>query len=302
MTIEGDESERPEVSVVLPARNVEALLPLQLDALALQDLDRCWEVLVADNGSTDSTADVVRQAAGSFPVSLRLVDASRAPGINVARNEGVAAARGDLIAFCDGDDIVGEGWLANLITGLARFDFVGGRLEFESLNDPTTAAWRLRGAPGLQTWRGITFPTGGNFAGRRNCIDELGGFDERFVLGYCEAELVYRAHVSGMTLGFVPDAPVHYRLRGSSRDLARQRFSYGRGCAILLSTHPELRDPRVDGVWPRTRAIARLLARIAKRATRPGTEREALLVNLAAEIGVVYQQLAARVPRRLLRL
>jgi cellulose synthase/poly-beta-1,6-N-acetylglucosamine synthase-like glycosyltransferase len=76
------------VSVVIPARNAAWCLTEQLRALAAQDFDGTWEVVVSDNGSTDGTVALVRDLAASFPVPLRVVDASRRPGPAHARNEG----------------------------------------------------------------------------------------------------------------------------------------------------------------------------------------------------------------------
>jgi glycosyltransferase involved in cell wall biosynthesis len=65
----------PEVSVVIAALNAAATLPLQLAALAAQDYSGSWEVVVADNGSTDATVAIAREFASSLP-HLVLVDAS----------------------------------------------------------------------------------------------------------------------------------------------------------------------------------------------------------------------------------
>lgn len=69
----GEGSAPPEVSVVIPALDAAGTLPLQLEALARQRTRRTYEVLVADNGSRDGTADVVRGFAGSPVASPRIV-------------------------------------------------------------------------------------------------------------------------------------------------------------------------------------------------------------------------------------
>jgi len=75
----------PRVSVVMPVLNGAATLPQQLRALAAQTYPGRWELVVADNGSTDETAQVVREWTGRLPC-LRLVDASDRMSTNYARN------------------------------------------------------------------------------------------------------------------------------------------------------------------------------------------------------------------------
>ena len=107
----------PAVSVVIPVLNGAATISQQLAALAGQTYRGPMEVLVADNGSTDATVEVVQALSGRLP-GLRLVDASARVGTNHARNAGAAAAGGDLLAFCDADDVAAPGWLAGLVAGL----------------------------------------------------------------------------------------------------------------------------------------------------------------------------------------
>src|SRR4051812_28957961 len=92
------------VSVVIPARNAARLLPLQLAALAKQTYAGTWEVVVADHRSADGTARVASEWAARLPC-LRVVSVGRRGGANVARNEGARAARGEVLAFCDADDV-----------------------------------------------------------------------------------------------------------------------------------------------------------------------------------------------------
>ena len=128
-----------ELSVVVPAFNAAATIGAQLDALQRQHWDAPWEVIVADNGSTDNTAALVAQRAATDG-RIRLVDASDARGAAHARNRAVAAARGSVIAFCDADDVVGAGWVAAMGSALKRTPFVTGPQEYKTLNEPRSRA------------------------------------------------------------------------------------------------------------------------------------------------------------------
>src|SRR5262245_18266800 len=113
------------VSVIIPARDCEDLLPRQLEALSGQTYTGRWEVIVADNGSRDRTAQVARRWADRLP-ALSVCDASARPGTNRARNAAASGARGDFLAFCDADDVADDGWLEGLVEAAGRFDLAGG--------------------------------------------------------------------------------------------------------------------------------------------------------------------------------
>ncbi|WP_432547364.1 glycosyltransferase [Kineococcus sp. SYSU DK004] len=233
----------PDVSVVIPTRNGARTLPVQLDALARQRTSRRFEVIVADNGSTDGTRELVEEYAREHPW-LRWVDASARTGSNVARNIGTAAARAESVLLCDSDDEVADDWLEHLARALETADGVGGRLEREKLNTEYAARW---GTPGGQT--GITRqlgflprPVGANAGYRKSVWEELGGFDEDYVRGGTETEFYWRLQLAGHTLVDVPEAVVHYRMRPDLRTSVRQMYIWGRQSPMLY------RDFRAHGL------------------------------------------------------
>lgn len=214
---------------MIPARDVAATLPEQLDALLEQHWDGEWEVVVVDNRSTDGTAHIARDYASRCP-RVRVVDATERDGLCYSRATGVEAARGDAVAICDGDDVVAPGWVAAMGDALRRHPVVTGPLEIDRLNPPWLAA--SRGRPSRTTgptWYG-RFPlvSGGNVGFRREVWRDVGGFDEHF-LGAEDAEFSLRLSRRGIPVHFAPDALVHYRYRDSARILWRQGLQYGRG-------------------------------------------------------------------------
>ena len=98
-------------SVIIPVYNGANYITQQLDALAAQTGNPSFEVLVCDNGSTDDTRAVVESYNASYP--LRVVDASQRAGASHARNMGAVQAMGDVLIFCDGDDLVEPDWVAS---------------------------------------------------------------------------------------------------------------------------------------------------------------------------------------------
>ena len=216
-----------EMSVVVPAYNAASTLGAQLEALSGQQWDGEWEVVVADNGSTDGTAAV----ATSFTERdrrFRLIDAGARRGASFARNLGIASATGPMIAFCDADDVVGEGWLAAMGDGLRMAPFVTGPQEYQTLNEPWLhGAFGTRTANALQMFGGI-FPFGptANLGMRRELLDHVGGFDES-VSPHEDIEICLRVWVHGVNLLFLPEVVVHYRYRATLGGLWRQAVSYG---------------------------------------------------------------------------
>lgn len=114
--MEESATNRPTVSVVIPAYNVASYICDAVESIKRQSFDD-FEVIVVDDGSSDDTADVYRQATkgdGRF----RLVE-QRNVGPATARNKGISLARGVYLMFVDADDLLAENALARLV-GFAR--------------------------------------------------------------------------------------------------------------------------------------------------------------------------------------
>lgn len=222
------------LSVVIPVRNGADMLARQLNALCRAEPPRSpWEVVVADNGSNDATAAVAWGFVDQLP--LRVVDVGGVTGINVARNRGVVASRGDRLLLCDADDEVDPGWLVAME---AAFDnghrLVAGPIDYRRLNPPEVRAWRGAERAKVATTLGF-LPSGhgANMGFTRDVWDEVGGFDEDYVVGGTDTEFFWRAQLAGCRLHVVDDAVVHYRLRRSLRGLWRQALLYGAAEAHL---------------------------------------------------------------------
>lgn len=251
------------VSVIVPAHNASGTLAEQVEALRAQDHDDPWELVLADNGSTDDTVAVFqRSVAGGGPDApvpwdaARVVDASAVAGSAHARNVGAAAARGDLLCFCDADDVVEPGWLRALVRAAADHHLVGGRLETTTLNSDRVRGWRP--APSASVADVPSFAPTSNLAIWADCFAALGGLDETYLKSH-DVELSKRALAAGASLGFAPDAVVRYRLRSTLRGLARQSYRSGRATVQMATQFPD-REPPVERA-----AVARRLAWSATR-------------------------------------
>jgi len=218
------------ISVIVPALNAAECLAGQLEALSFQDYEGRWEVVVADNGSTDATVEVAQQWAERLP-ALWIADASHGRGVAFARNIGVEAAGGDLLAFCDADDRADSAWLSEMAAVAVHADIVGG--GYSDANAPLVHGF-LPFAPGasMMLWRYV--------------FDDLGGFDTDY-LGAEDVDFSWRAQLSGYRLGFASRARIERGSRTTLRASLRQVYAYGRWDAILLR---EYRDRGLCASFP----------------------------------------------------
>jgi glycosyltransferase involved in cell wall biosynthesis len=230
----------PALSVVIPAHNAEDTLGEQLDALLEQRWDPGFEVIVADNLSTDATAEVVRTR--MHDDRLRLVPATTGRGPAVARNAGVAAARADAIAFCDADDVVAGGWVQAMGEALRTHSLVAGRVDVERLNPPALARSRgLAIGEGAGLCFGVfPFAHSCNIGVRARDLHAAGGWDVSARTGQ-DIELCLRLWQAGVALHYEPSALVHYRYRGSGTSQWEQATRYG-GAHVDIARRLEVRQ------------------------------------------------------------
>ena len=265
--------------MVVPVRDGADTIGPLLAALLPQARARDAEVIVVDNGSTDGTAEAVR-ARGVEPVFEPV------PGPAAARNRGVAAARGSIVAFLDADAVPSRRWLAQLV---AAFDdpgvlLAGGRIH--TLPPETDAEWFVE-ASGVYDAafhlgrEAFAFLPSGNLAIRRDAFTAVGGFDPTLRTGEdLDLSQRIRARFPGGKLVIREGAVVLLRNRTDAAGLRRQAHGYGRGAAELYRRYP---DVAMDA--PTTRKVVRLLAR---RAVKPALVRVALRLGRASERDLVF--------------
>jgi ADP-heptose:LPS heptosyltransferase/GT2 family glycosyltransferase len=152
-----------------------------------------WELLLIDNGSTDGTRDYLDGLASSDD-RIRVFHNEQNVGFSRSANQGVRAARGELLCFLNNDMQVPPGWLKKLIDGLGsgHYDLAGPKL-----------IWRLMDHRFGR--RRIPYIEGSCLMVRRRVLDHLGGFDEEFSPAYWEdTDFGYRAYIHGYNMKHVP--------------------------------------------------------------------------------------------------
>jgi len=213
------------VTVIVPVFNAASTLPEQLAALGRQTYPGRWEVVIADNGSTDGSTHVASEWARRLP-DLRIVDCSDRRGPSHARNEGVRAARGDFIVACDADDVVSERWLEAMTRAAATCDVVAGRTEVSVLN-PSPVSARTPSQGDHPAFGVMPYAATSNFGAWRRVFEAIGGWNESYAAKE-DVEFSWKAQLAGYRLGYAEDAVVHYRFRETLREHTRRRYQYAR--------------------------------------------------------------------------
>jgi glycosyltransferase involved in cell wall biosynthesis len=237
-----------ELSVVVPAYNAADALPVLLAALDRQTLrPEAFEVVVADDASTDGTAAVL----DAHP-RVRSVRLAENRGSYAARNAALAVARGAVIAFTDGDCEPAPDWLEAGLAALAATgaDLVGGRIHVPLSERPSTAELLEVGSSFDQrrTIQDHGYAVTANLFVRRAVVEALGGFDGTVVSGG-DTQFCLRARAEGFRIAYADAAVVRHPPRSTRRELATKAWRYGVGRAQLPPAGPGVAGPTRVELW-----------------------------------------------------
>lgn len=229
----------PAISVVVPTYNRRDRLERMLAALAAQEFDHPYEVVVVSDGSTDTTNEYLRSADHGVPV--RVVEQSN-QGPAAARNRGIEVARGELIVFLD-DDVIADRHLLRTHHEAHRdrpaLVTIG---PMDAPPDHAMSAWvfweqvmldRQYRAMKQGEWSATArqFYTG-NAAIRRQHLVDCGGFDTGFRRAE-DVELAYRLAERGLEFRFCPDAIGHHYAERSYESWRQTAYAYGRNDIVF---------------------------------------------------------------------
>lgn len=236
-----------KLSVIIPCYNEAGTIAGQLEALTIQQWYAPWEIIISDNGSTDETVAIAEQYQEKLP-NLRIVDSSDRQGAAHARNVGVSAAKGEVLAFCDADDEVASGWVSAMGEALSEYDFVAGKRDYAKLNEPETLAYRpLNQVDKLLTGYPPYLPhaSSSNLGIKRSIHEAVNGFDET-MLRVEDTDYCWRVQLAGTKLHFVPKAMIHYRLRDRIGAIYHQARLAGEYNVFLYKKYGALGMPELS--------------------------------------------------------
>ncbi len=238
----------PMVSVVVACYNGGRTLGACLDSLTRLRYPS-YEVILVDDGSTDGTAQI-----GSRYEGVRLIRHEVNEGLSVARNTGIAAARGEVVAFPAAAGGAEVEWLYDGLGPLMGgvWGGVGGPNLLPPDDSEVAAAVMVSpGGPAhvMLTDREAEHIPGCNMAFFKWALLEVGCFDPVFRTAGDDVDVCWRLQARGWRIGFSPAGYVwHYR-RSTVRDYLGQQAGYGEAEALLLRKHPEYFNWAGGSMW-----------------------------------------------------
>jgi len=217
---------QPLVSVIIPTYNRAHFLPAAIDSVLAQDYQP-YELIVVDDGSTDGTAAILQ----AYPQVRSIFQPNQ--GQSVARNKGVAASRGEFIAFLDSDDL----WSPNKLTLQVRFHLSNPQFGYSIAHavtfyeaDCPRASWpepeMLNGPHASRIPSSLMV--------HRDVFERIGGFNPLFRLSE-DLDWFLRAQDTGMILGILPETLLQRRIHDANIS-ARQKETFLSSMLALKAT------------------------------------------------------------------
>jgi O-antigen biosynthesis protein len=226
----------PKTSVIVSTFNGSRTLSKCLESLLRLDYPN-YEVIVVNDGSTDTTAKIASN------YGFRVITTENR-GLSSARNTGLNAATGEIVAYIDDDAHADPHWLRYLASTFMNTQHVGVGGPNIAPPDDGLIAECVAHSPGnpvhilLSDSEAEHIP-GCNMAFRKSALAAIGGFDPQFRIAGDDVDVCWRLQQHGWTLGYSPGAMVWHHRRNSIRAYWKQQFNYGKAESFLEKKWPE---------------------------------------------------------------
>lgn len=278
------------LSVIIACLNGAETLEDALESVAGQQAECAWELILADNGSTDTSNQIFEAFAERHPdIDARIVDGSEARGKSHCLNAAIAAARGDGVIFLDADDAFAPGYICEMGRALKEHPLVAASLDIDALNTPADTAIRGNGLrkPLMQLGHEphCVHAPGGTLGFHRDVFERVGPFDPRFK-AMEDTDFCIRAHLAGYEIAPVPKARYRYRFRHGIKAIRRQTRNYARHAVLLRKLYaPRGARPFQPGAWVTT------LATLVSLRTRAVFAQRTVARDGGVALGRIYSKL-----------
>lgn len=295
-----------DISLVVSSRNRAHGLKNCLDAIALaaeKAGSLTLELVFVDNGSTDETASLFREWASTVKIVTQLIS-EPSLGLAVARNSGMMASNGRIVAFTDDDCALSPDYFTSLAASFADDKepvIRGGRIELGDARDlPVTIKTELQPAVLTNDLHTGGFIHGANMAFPRTVIETIGLFDTRFGAGSPfrsgeDTDYVHRGFNAGITVEYSPHFVVkHFHGRRTVEQIRRLYSGYAFGNGALYAKYFFDRRSNMRGMlrWDIRQALREILNWRERGETAGFSHRGQLIGNIRGMIA--YWRSAAR--------
>ncbi|BAZ68816.1 MAG: glycosyltransferase [Pelatocladus maniniholoensis HA4357-MV3] len=229
----------PNVSVVIPIYNCETDLPELINCLFAQTYPKeLVEYLLVDNNSSDRTLELLQQTAKTSPILIRVLSENKIQSSYAARNRGIRAANGQIIAFTDADCRPQAEWLKLLVAPFVNNDVAIVAGEITALPGNSLLEQFAENQQTLSQKHTLNhkfYPYGqtANLAIRRQALEKAGLFRPYLTTGG-DADICWRIQQENIgRLQFATEAIVKHRHRTTLKELQSQWRRYGRSNRYL---------------------------------------------------------------------
>ena len=240
--------DKPAISIVIPCFNEDENIGKCIDSVKMQQYNGQFEIIAVDNGSTDDTAKIIKNKG----IILKYAERK---GPAPAKNEGIKKAKGDILAFIDGDCIATKDWLNNIVSGFENSDVgcvAGGITAMEDDNLSPLGKFLIKKGHLSQAQHiqnpFLPFAATANAAYRREVFGKVGLFDEELPIGE-DADLSWRMQLStNYKLMYVPEAAVFHPYESRPKELFRQKRRHAYGSVMLYKKYKKYRQGEVKSL------------------------------------------------------
>jgi len=261
----------PYTSVIVPVFN-DSRVKIALESLIQQTYPRNrYEIIVADNGSTNSVPELVEYYCTKYPNLVQIVYEKEVQSSYAARNKALEFAKGSYIAFTDSDCIPADDWIEKGVNALLdnHVSCGGGKIDFFFKSDRPNvyeyldATRKLGQESYIQT---AGFAATANFFIRNTLFEQYGKFRHDLISGG-DYEFGRRLTQTGEAMIFIPDAAVKHPARSTLRQILHKTKRVANGqkelSSLGLLSHgtlswknwvPKLQYPR-DNHWSKTHSF-----------------------------------------------